>query len=404
MKRLQWFGAVAVAALCAMPGAQAQISDNSVRIGVLNDMSGPYKDLAGPGSVLAAQMAAEDFGGKVLGAPIEIVSADHQNKPDVGSGIARKWFDVDQVDAIADVPTSSVGMTVQEVSREKQKIFLISGAASAAFTGKACSPYSIQTSDDTTALSAGTTKAVVKSGADTWFFLTADYAFGHTLQKESTRTIEANGGKVLGSVAHPQNASDFSSYLLTAQASGAKAVGLASSGNDTTTAMKQAVEFGLMEKGQRLVGLNLTIAEIHSLGLQNAHGVQLTESFYWDMNDQAREWSKRYFARFGKMPTREHAMAYVTILHYLRAIEAAKTDEPKAVMVMMKSTPMKFFGEQGPIREDGRFVHDLRLFEVKSPAESKYPWDYYKQVAVIPGDQAFGSLEESECPLVKKTK
>jgi branched-chain amino acid transport system substrate-binding protein len=404
LKTLQWFGAVAVAALCAMPSAQAQISDNTVRIGVLNDMSGPYKDLAGPGSVLAAQMAVEDFGGKVLGASIEIVSADHQNKPDVGSGIARKWFDVDKVDAIADVPTSSVGMTVQEVSREKQKIFLISGAASAAFTGKACSPYSIQTSDDTTALSAGTTKAVVKSGADTWFFLTADYAFGHTLQKESARIVEANGGKVLGSVAHPQNASDFSSYLLTAQASGAKAIGLASSGNDTTTAMKQAVEFGLMEKGQRLVGLNLTIAEIHSLGLQNARGVQLTESFYWDMNDQAREWSKRYFARFGKMPTREHAMAYVTILHYLRAIEAAKTDEPKAVMAMMKSTPMKFFGEQGPIREDGRFVHDLRLYEVKSPAESKYPWDYYKQVAVIPGDQAFGSLEDSECPLVKKTK
>jgi branched-chain amino acid transport system substrate-binding protein len=404
MKRLHWFGAAAVVALCATSSAQAQISDNSVRIGVLNDMSGPYKDLAGPGSVLAAQMAAEDCGGKVLGASIEIISADHQNKPDVGSGIARKWFDVDKVDAIADVPTSSVGMTVQEVSRERQKIFLISGAASAAFTGKACSPFSIQTSDDTTALSAGTTKAVVRSGAGTWFFLTADYAFGHTLQKESTKIIEANGGKVLGSVAHPQNASDFSSYLLTAQASGAKAVGLASSGNDITTAMKQAVEFGLMEKGQRLIGLNLTIAEIHSLGLQNARGVQLTESFYWDMNDQSREWSKRYFARFGSMPTREHAMAYVTILHYLRAIQAAKTDEPKAVMAMMKSTPMKYFGEQGPIREDGRFVHDLRLFEVKSPAESKYPWDYYKQIAVIPGDQAFGSLEDSECPLVKKTK
>jgi branched-chain amino acid transport system substrate-binding protein len=401
LKSLQWFGAVAVAALCATANAQAQISDNAVRIGVLNDMSGPYKDLAGPGSVLAAQMAAEDFGGKVLGASIEIVSADHQNKPDVGSGIVRKWFDEDKVDAIADVPTSSVAMTVQDLAREKQKIFLISGAASAALTGKACSPYSIQTANDTTALSAGTTKAVVKSGADTWFFLTADYVFGHAMQKESTKIIEANGGQVLGSVAHPQNASDFSSYLLTAQASGAKAIGLANAGNDTTTAIKQAVEFGLTDKGQRLVGLILFISDIHAMGLQNAHGLLLTEGFYWDMNDPAREWSKRFFARFGKMPTREHAMAYATILHYLRAIEATKTDEPKA---MMKATPMKFFGEEGRIREDGRFIHDLHLYEVKSPAESKYPWDYYKEVAVIPGEQAFGSLEESECALVKKAK
>jgi branched-chain amino acid transport system substrate-binding protein len=404
LKNLQLFGVLAVAALCTTANAQAQISDNSVRIGVLNDMSGPYKDLAGPGSVLAAQMAAEDYGGKVLGASIEIVSGDHQNKPDIGSGIVRKWFDEDKVDAVADVPTSSVAMTVQELSRERQKIFLISGAASAALTGKACSPFSIQTADDTTALSAGTTKAVVKSGADTWYFLTADYTFGHTMQKESTKVIQDNGGKVLGSVAHPQNASDFSSYLLTAQASGAKAVGLANAGNDTTTAIKQAVEFGLTEKGQRLVGLILFISEIHAMGLQSAHGLLLTEGFYWDMNDPAREWSKRFFARFGKMPTREHAMAYATILHYLRAIEAAKTDEPKAVMATMKSTPMNFFGEQGRIRDDGRFIHDLRLYEVKTPAESKYPWDYYKQVAVIPGDQAFGRLEDSECALVKKTK
>jgi branched-chain amino acid transport system substrate-binding protein len=397
LKSFQMLGAIAVTAFCVAGNAHAQISDNVVRIGVLNDMSGPYKDLAGQGSVLAAQMAVEDFGGKILGAPVEIVSADHQNKPDVGSGVVRKWFDEDKVDAVADVPTSSVAMTVQDLSREKQKIFLISGAASAALTGKACSPFSIQTADDTTALSAGTTKAVVKSGADTWFFLTADYVFGHTIQKESTKIIETNGGKVLGSVAHPQNASDFSSYLLTAQASGAKAIGLANAGNDTTTAIKQAAEFGLTDKGQRLVGLILFISEIHAMGLQNAHGLLLTEGFYWDMNEQSREWSKRFFARFGKMPTREHAMA-------LAAIEAAKTDEPKAVMAAMKSMPMKFFGEQGRIREDGRFVHDLRLYEVKSPAESKYAWDYYKQVAVIPGDQAFGSLEDSECSLVKKTK
>jgi branched-chain amino acid transport system substrate-binding protein len=404
LKLLHLFGALTALALGSSSNVQAQISDNKVRIGVLNDMSGPYKDLAGPGSVLAAQMAAEDFGGKVAGATIEIVSADHQNKPDIGSGIVRKWFDEDKIDAIADVPTSSVAMAVQDLSRAKEKIFLISGAASAALTGKACSPFSIQTADDTTALSAGTTKAVVKNGADTWFFLTADYVFGHTIQKESTRIIEGNGGKVLGSVTHPQNVSDFSSYLLTAQASGAKAIGLANAGNDTTTAIKQAVEFGLTERGQRLVGLILFISEIHAMGLQSAHGLLLTEGFYWDMNDASREWSKRFFARFGKMPTREHAMAYATILHYLRAVEAAKTDESKAVMARMKSTPMKFFGEEGQIREDGRFIHDLRLYEVKSPSESKYPWDYYKQVAVIPGDQAFGSLEESECPLVKSAK
>lgn len=404
LKRLHLFGALAVLVLCSTPNAHAQISDNKIRIGVLNDMSGPYKDLAGPGSVLAAQMAAEVFGGKIQGAAIEVVSADHQNKPDVGSGIARKWFDEDKVDTIVDVPTSSVAMVVQDLSRAKEKIFLISGAASAALTGKACSPFSIQTSDDTTALSAGTTKAVVKNGADSWFFLTADYVFGHTIQKESTRIIEANGGKVLGSVTHPQNASDFSSYLLTAQASGAKAIGLANAGNDTTTAIKQAVEFGLTEKGQRLVGLILFISEIHAMGLPNAHGLLLTEGFYWDMNDASREWSKRFYARFGKMPTREHASTYATVVHYLRAIESTKTDDSKAVMEKMKSTLMKFFGEEGRIREDGRFIHDLRLYEVKSPSESKYPWDYYKQVAVIPGDQAFGSLEESECALVKKPK
>lgn len=404
MKALHSIGAVAFAVVCSLSAAQAQISDNKIRLGILNDMSGPYKDLAGPGSVLAAKMAAEDFGNKIHGAAIEVVSADHQNKPDIGSGIVRKWLDDDKVDAIADVPTSSVAMVVQDLSRAKEKIFLISGAASAALTGKACSPFSIQTADDTTALSAGTTKAVVKNGSDTWFFLTADYIFGHTIQKESTRVVEANGGKVMGSVTHPQNASDFSSYLLTAQASGAKAIGLANAGNDTTTAIKQAVEFGLTAKGQRLVGLILFISEIHAMGLQNAHGLLLTEGFYWDMNDTSREWSKRFFARFGKMPTREHATTYATVVHYLRAIETAKTDDSKTIMAQMKSTPMAFFGEQGRIREDGRFIHDLRLYEVKNPSESKYPWDYYKQVAVIPGDQAFGSLADSECPFVKKSK
>jgi branched-chain amino acid transport system substrate-binding protein len=403
-KRLLVLSITAAVVAFAPLGAHAQISDAKVRIGVLNDMSGPYKDLAGPGSVLAAQMAAEDFGGTVLGAPIEIVSADHQNKPDIGSGIVRKWFDEDKVDAIADVPTSSVALSVQELARAKEKIFLISGAASADLSGKACSPFSIQTADDTTALSTGTTRAVVKSGADTWFFLTADYVFGHTMQKESTKVIEANHGKVLGSVTHPQNVMDFSSYLLTAQASGAKAIGLANAGNDTTLAIKQAVEYGLTDKGQRLIGLILFISEIHAMGLQSAHGLVLTEGFYWDMNDASREWSKRFFTRFGKMPTREHATTYATIIHYLRAIESAKTDEAKPVMAAMKATRMKFFGQVGPIREDGRFIHDLGLYQVKSPSESKYPWDYYKLVATIPGDEGFGSLEDSQCPLVKKAR
>lgn len=396
--------------LCALAGialslpftASAQISDNKVKIGVLNDMSGPYVDLAGPGSVLAAKMAAEDFGGKILGVPIEIVSADHQNKPDVGSQVVRKWFDMEAVDAVADVPTSSVALAVQNISRDKQKIFLISGAATASLSGKDCSPFSIQTSDDTNALSVGTTRAVVKSGADSWYFLTADYVFGHAMEQESTKVIKASGGKVLGSRKHPQNIFDFSSYVVQAQASGAKAIGLANAGNDTINAIKQAVEFGLTKEGkQRLVGLILFISDIHALGLQSAHGLQLTEGFYWDMNKEARDWSRRFFERFGKMPTREHATTYATIIHYLRAIAEAKTDEPKAVMAKMKEMPMKYFGSEGRIRPDGRFVHDLNLYQVKEPSESKYPWDYYKLVAKIPGEEAFGSLNDSQCPLVR---
>jgi branched-chain amino acid transport system substrate-binding protein len=390
------------AALCASTAAQAQISNGKVKIGVLNDLSGPYIDLAGPGSVLAAKMAAEDFGGQVLGAPIEIVSADHQNKPDVGSSVARKWLDNDEVDAIADVPTSSVAIAVQNLAREKQKIFLISGAATASLSAKDCSPFSIQTADDTAALSTGTTRAVVKSGANTWFFLTADYVFGKAMEAESSRVIQELGGKVLGSVKHTQNVPDFSSYVLQAQSSGAKAIGLANAGNDTINAIKQAVEFGLTKDGkQRLVGLILFISDIHALGLKNAHGLLLTESFYWDMSPESREWSQRFFKRFGKMPTREHASTYATVTHYLEAIKTAKTDESKAVMVAMKATPMKFFGTQGRIREDGRFIHDLNLYEVKDPSESKYPWDYYKLVAKIPGDEAFAP-PSSECALVKK--
>lgn len=402
MKTLGALGLAACLTLAAPLAAHAQISDGRVRIGILNDMNGPYADLAGPGSVLAAQMAAEEFGNKVAGATVEIVSANHQNKPDVGSEIVRRWFDQEKVDAIADVPTSSVALAVQNIVREKQKVFLISGAAAASLSGKDCSPFSIQTSDDTTALSVGTTRAVVKAGGNSWFFLTADYVFGHAMEAESTKVIKANGGTVLGGVRHPQNTSDFASYLVRAQGSGAKAIGLANAGNDTINAIKQAVEFGLTAGGQRLVGLILFISDIHALGLKNAHGLVLTEGFYWDMNAQSREWSQRFFKRFGKMPTRQQATTYATVVHYLRAIEKAKTDDSKTVVAEMKAMPMKFFGQEGRIREDGRFIHDLSLYEVKKPSESKYPWDYYKAVATIPGDEAFASMAEGGCPLVAK--
>lgn len=394
--------------LCVLAGlafstvAHAQISDSAVRIGVLNDQSGPYVDLAGPGSVLAARMAAEDFGGKVAGATIEIVSADHQNKPDIGSTIVRRWFDEQGVDAIADVPTSSVALSVQELARQKQRVFLVSGAASEALSGAACSPFSVQTSDDTQALTNGTVKAVVESGADTWFFITADYAFGNLIEMQSRKLIEAAGGKVLGSVKHPQNTADFSQQLLQARQSGAKVIALANAGADTVNTIKQASEFGIFAGGQRLVGLIMFISDIHALGLQAAEGLLLTEGFYWDMNDRTREWSKRFSARFGKMPTREHATTYATVIHYLKAIESTKTDDAAKVVAAMKATPMDYFGQTGPIREDGRFIHDLMLYQVKSPAESKGAWDYYKPVRSIPGKDAFISLEASQCPLLKK--
>lgn len=399
-KSLCGIGLAASLALTAPMAVQAEISDGVIKIGILNDMNGPYADLAGPGSVLAAEMAAEEFQGKIAGATIEIVAANHQNKPDVGSEIVRRWIDQDKVDAVADVPTSSVALAIQNVLREKERIFLISGAAAASLSGKDCSPFSIQTSDDTTALSVGTTQAVVKSGGDTWFFLTADYVFGHAMESESVKVINANNGQVLGGVKHPQGTNDFASYLIRAQASGAKAIGLANAGNDTINSIKQAVEFGLTASGQRLVGLILFISDIHALGLANAHGLLLTEGFYWDMNPIAREWSERFMNRFGKMPTRQQATTYATVVHYLRAIEKLKTDDARSVMAEMKATPMHFFGQEGKIREDGRFIHDLALYEVKKPEESKYPWDYYKKVATIPGDEAFASMADGGCPLV----
>ena len=392
------------AAGCLAAGvAQAQISDDVVKIGVLTDMSSLYADLAGPGSVIAAKMAVADFGGKVAGKPIEIISADHLNKPDVGAGIARQWIDQDHVDAIVDVPTSSVALAVQDVTKEKGKIFLMSGPASSDLTGKACSPTGVHWTYDTYALAHGTGGALVKQGGDTWFFITADYAFGQALERDTTAVVTQAGGKVLGGVRVPLNSPDFSSFLLQAQTSKAKVIGLANAGGDTVNSIKQAAEFGITAGGQKLAGLLVFISDVNSLGLQTAQGLVLTESFYWDQNEETRAWTKRFMAESKKVPTMVQAGVYGEVTHYLKAIEAAKTDDAKAVMAKMREMPINdFMTKNGKLREDGRVMRDMYLFQVKAPSESKYPFDYYKQLAVIPAEQAFRPLSESECPLVKK--
>jgi branched-chain amino acid transport system substrate-binding protein len=394
---------IAVAAVLALAApAVAEISGDVVKIGVLNDMSGLYADIGGAGSVEAARMAIADFGGVVNGKKIELISADHQNKPDVGSAIATQWFDNDGVDAIVDVPTSSVALAVQQVARSKNKVFLISGAAASDLTGKACSPTSIHWTYDTVALANGTGSAVVKAGGDTWFFITADYAFGHALERDTAKVVQANGGKVLGKVRVPLNTPDFSSFLLQAQASKAKIIGLANAGGDTINSIKQAAEFGVVEGGQKLAGLLVFISDIHSLGLQAAHGLQLTEAFYWDQNDETRAWSKRFFEKMKREPTMVQAGVYGAVMHYLNAIKAADSDDGPTVVKQMKATPVNdFMTKNGKIREDGTLVRDMYLFEVKAPSESKGAWDYYKQIAVIPGEEAFKLPGPNECPLVK---
>jgi len=382
--------------------ASAEISGDVVKLGVLNDMSSLYADLSGAGSVEAARMAIADFGGSVNGKKIELISADHQNKPDVGSAIATQWFDNDGVDAIVDVPTSSVALAVQQIARTKGKLFLISGAAASDLTGKACSPTSVHWTYDTVALANGTGGAVVKAGGDTWFFITADYAFGHALERDTARVVEANGGKVLGKVRAPLNTADFSSFLLQAQGSKAKIIGLANAGGDTINSIKQAGEFGIVEGSQKLAGLLVFITDIHSLGLQAAHGLQLTEAFYWDQNDATRAWSKRFFDKIGREPSMVQAGVYGAVTHYLNAIKATNSDDGLTVVKQMKATPINdFMTKNGKIREDGTLVRDMYLFEVKAPAESKGPWDYYKQIAVISGEDAFKLPGPNECPLVK---
>jgi branched-chain amino acid transport system substrate-binding protein len=395
---------LAVAAALAAGAAQAQISDGVIKIGVLSDMSSLYTDLAGAGSVAAAKMAVEDSGIEKRGYKVEIVSADHQNKPDVGSNIARQWYDVDHVDAIVDVPNSGVALAVNQITRDKGKAFLAVGPGTSDLTGKACSPNTVHWSYDTWMLANGTGTAITKQGGDTWFFIAADYAFGAALERDTTAAVVRNGGKVLGGVKAPLNTQDFSSFLLQAQASKAKIIGLANAGGDTTNSIKQAAEFGVVKGGQKLAGLLVFLTDIHALGLQTAQGLTFTTTFYWDMNDQTRAFAKRFAAADkGIYPTMVHAGVYAVVLDYLKAVEALKSDDGTKVIAKMKEMPTDdpLFGK-GSIRIDGRKIHPAYLVQVKTPAESKGPWDYYKIVATIPADQAFRPLGEGDCPLVKK--
>ena len=396
--------AIAIAGICATGAAQAEISNNTIKIGVLSDMSSLYTDLAGAGSVLAAKMAIEDSGIEKRGIKVEIVSADHQNKPDVGSAIARRWYDAENVDAIADVPNSGVALAVAQITKDKNRVFLAVGPGSSDLTGKACSPNTVHWAYDTWMLANGTGTALTKAGGNSWFFITADYAFGQALERDTTAAVNAAGGKVLGGVRAPLNNQDFSSFLLQAQASKAKVIGLANAGGDTTNAIKQAAEFGIVKGGQSLAGLLVFLTDIHSLGLNTAQGLTFTETFYWDMNDQTRAFTKRFAPQDkGIHPTMVHAGVYSSVLHYLKAVEALKDDTDGVKIVdKMKATPTDdpLFGK-GTIRVDGRKVHPAFLVEVKKPAESKAPWDYYKVVATIPADQAFRPLKDGGCSLVK---
>jgi branched-chain amino acid transport system substrate-binding protein len=401
MQNAIMIGAVTLLGLSA--AATAQISGDVVKIGVLTDQSGNFSSLSGTGSVLAAEMAAADFGGAVAGKPIEVINADHQNKTDIGLQIARRWYDVDGVDAIVDVPNSAIVLGVQEIAKERNRVLLVSGGGTADLTGKACSPVGIHWTWDTYSFAVGSARALLEQGNDTWFFLTADFAFGAAMQRDATNVIESGGGKVLGAVKHPLQSADFSSFLLQAQNSGAKIVALANGGSDTINSVKQAAEFGLTEHGQKLAALAIYITDVHAIGLKGSQGLVLTTAFYWDRDDETRGWSRRFFARHGAMPTQAQAGVYSAVMHYLKAIAATGTDEARAVVTRMKAMPVDdFFARGGKIRADGRMVHDMYLAQVKKPEESHYAWDYYKILRTIPGDQAFRPLSESECPLVVK--
>jgi branched-chain amino acid transport system substrate-binding protein len=380
--------------------ARAQISDDVVRIGVLNDQSGLYADLGGPGSVVAARMAVEDAGGTVLGKPV--VFADHQNKSDIGAALARQWFEIGKVDMAIGFDNSAVALAVEQLAAERNRIAIAGAVGSTAFTGKACTPTEASWIYDSYALTTSLAKSIVAEGRDTWFFITVDYAFGHSLEADATSAVQAAGGKVLGSVRHPLSTSDFGSYLLQAQASGAKVVAFANSAGDMITAIKQANEFGLT-KNQTMVSLLIFISDVHSLTLQAVQGLKFVTAFYWDRNEETRAWSKRFFERHGRMPTMVQASVYSAIRHYLGAIAAAGTDEAKAVMAKMREMPVNdFYVKDGRLREDGRLVHDMYFAQVKKPSESTKPWDYYNMLTVIPGDQAFRALADGGCPLVTR--
>ena len=392
----------AAAAAIASP-VSAQVSNDLVKIGVLSDMSSLYSDSTGRGSLHAAQMAAADFNHRVRNKPIEVIGADHLNKPDVGSSIAREWYDSSKVDVIVDVPTSSVALAVQQITKDKDRVFLMSGTASSDLTGRACSPNGIHWTYDTYALGKVAGNAMVARGDDTWFFITVDYVFGHTLERDTASVVKAAGGRVLGAVRVPINTQDFSSFLLQAQASKAKVIGLANTGRDMQNAIKQASEFGLQRGGQKLAALLFDVTDANSLGLQAAQNMMVAAGFYWDMNDETRAFSNRFMQKAGHMPSMFQAGVYSAVTHYLKAIDATGTDDAKTVIRKMKATPINdFFAKNGHIREDGRMVHDMYLMQLKSPAESKGPWDFYKLLATVPGDQAFRPLEEGNCPLVKK--
>ncbi|WP_139976658.1 ABC transporter substrate-binding protein [Ochrobactrum sp. CGA5] len=373
-----------------------------VRLGVLTDMSGMNFDLAGEGSVVAAKMAVEDFGGKLNGESIEIIVGDHQNKPDIGSALARSWIDENNVKAIIDVPTSSVAMAVQEITRNKDVAFLASTAGSSDLTGKACSPTTAQWTWDTYALANGTGRAMTQEGGKKWYFITVDYTFGHALERDTAEAVKASGGEVIGAVRHPRETTDFSSFLLQAQASGADVIALANSSGDTMTALKQANEYGVAQGGQKIAGMLLFLSDVHSVGLETAKDLTLTTGFYWDYDDQTRAWSKRFGERMGgKMPTMVHAGVYSSVMNFLKAAEAAKSTSGKAVFDKMRTMDINdFFARNAKLREDGRMVHDMYLVQVKSPEESKGPWDYYKVLRTIPGDEAFRPIDKGGCPLV----
>ncbi|SMD19008.1 ABC transporter substrate-binding protein [Rhizobium sp. RU36D] len=388
--------------LASSTAALADASDGKVKIGILNDQSGVYADFGGKSSVEAAKMAVEDFGGKVLGVPVEIVDADHQNKADIASNIARQWFDTEQVDSIMELTTSSVALAVQAIAKEKKKIDIVTGAATTELTGKQCSPYGFHWAYDTHALAVGTGGALVKNGGDSWFFLTADYAFGYSLEQQTSDFVKANGGTVAGSVRHPLATTDYSSFLLQAQSSGAKVVGLANAGADTQNAIKQAAEFGITAGGQRLAALLFTLAEVHGLGLEAAQGLTLTEGFYWNRDDASREFGKRFMERTGKMPNMIHTGTYSAVSQYLKAIEKAGTDETEAVAKALHEMPVDdVFAKGGSVGPNGRMFHDMYLLEVKKPGESATPWDYFNVLATIPGKEAYIDPAKSGCDLVK---